>query len=141
KSGKPVFIHNAVDLPADPIVLCKDEIMAVTGHVGYYVTPDFFYYGILNYKDYKLIIGPARQLYDDQTLSDLAFRLDIPPEKTAQFTAGMKSIISMPLESILQVMIAMNFVLNKEKLGLDDVVIYDEDQERLRQAMEREQLN
>lgn len=141
KSGKPVFIHNAVDLPADPIVLCKDEIMAVTGHVGYYVTPDFFYYGIINYKDYKLIIGPARQLYDDQTLSDLAFRLDIPPEKTAQFTAGMKSIISMPLESILQVMIAMNFVLNKEKLGLEDVVIYDEDQERLRQAMEREQLN
>ena len=141
KSGKPVFIHNAVDLPADPIVLCKDEIMAVTGHVGYYVTPDFFYYGIINYKDYKLVIGPARQLYDDQTLSDLAFRLDIPPEKTAQFTAGMKSIISMPLESILQVMIAMNFVLNKEKLGLEDVVIYDEDQERLRQAMEREQLN
>ena len=88
-----------------------------------------------------MIIGPARQLYDDQTLSDLAFRLDIPPEKTAQFTAGMKSIISMPLESILQVMIAMNFVLNKEKLGLEDVVIYDEDQERLRQAMEREQLN
>lgn len=141
KSGTLVYTHSSVNLPADPIVLHEDEIMAITGHVGYYVTHDFFYYGIINYKNYKLIIGPARQLYDDQTLNDLAFRLDVSPADVPQFVSGMKSIISMPLESLLQVMIAMNFVLNKDKLALEDVVIYDKDQEMLRKTMEREHLD
>lgn len=141
KTAKLVFVHSTADLPADPITLHSDEIFKIKEHVGYFVTPDFFYYGVINYKDYKLVIGPARQVYDDRTLTDLAFRLDVSPEQTKKFISSMKSVICMPLESILQVMIAMNFVLNKERLGLEDVVIYDEDQERMRKAMAREQLD
>ncbi len=141
KTDKLVFVHSTADLPADPITLHSDEIFKIKEHVGYFVTPDFFYYGVINYKDYKLVIGPARQVYDDRTLTDLAFRLDVPPEQTKKFISSMKSVICMPLESILQVMIAMNFVLNKERLGLENVVIYDEDQERMRKAMAREQLD
>ena len=141
RSSELVFLHSTVDLPADPITLHIDEIFKIQEHVGYFVTPDFFYYGVINHKNYKLVIGPARQVYDDKTLTDLAFRLDVPSEQTKKFISSMKSVICMPLESILQVMIAMNFVLNNERLGLEDVVIYDEDQERMRSAMKREQLD
>ena len=126
------FFYSQVNLPRDPLVVCRDEIFAVQAHIGYVMTPHFHYYGIVNAGRTKIVIGPTRQTTEnDQELRELAFRADVPKDETDAFVAGMKSIVRMPFESILQMLCTLNHVLNGEMLTLKDIAIVDADQERL----------
>ena len=124
-----IFYHALVNLPKDPVELYRADIWKITDHVGYYATDIFNYYGIINFGTRKIILGPTQQLGNtDQELRELAFKLDVPPEETDDFLTGMKSIIRMPLESIMQTLCTMNYILNGEKLTLQDITIYDSEQ-------------
>lgn len=136
RGEEPVFAYSLVQLPKDPMELYRKELFAVTGHVGYFVTKNFFYYGIVNSGDIKIIIGPTRQVSgNDQELQELAFRADVAPVDTETFIQGIKSIVYMPLESVMQILCTMNYVLNEEKLSLQDIWIYDSEQEDLRKQL------
>lgn len=124
------FYHSVVYLPQDPMYLYQDPIFAISDHVGYFVTPHFNYYGIVNTDEYKLIIGPTRQIvHNKQELYDLAFRMDIPKDQVADFVSGMQSIAKFPLDSVVQILCVVNYILNGEKLGLEDISIYDIEQD------------
>lgn len=132
ESGELVFYYSQSKLPRDPMSVYREEIFAVHDHVGYITTRHFHYYGIVNSGETKIVIGPTRQIAEsDQELRELAFRADVAAEDVDAFIAGMKSIIRMPFESILQMLCTMNHVLNGEKLSLKDIAIYDADQEKL----------
>lgn len=126
------FSYSFVKLPKDPVELYRDDIWNIRESVGYFVTRLFNYYGIINSGPHKIIIGPTRQTGStDQELRELAFQLDVAPEDTADFVAGMKSIIRMPLESIMQILCTMNYVLNGERLSLQDIAVFDDEQDFL----------
>ena len=135
-----IFSYSFVKLPKDPVELYREEIRNIRESVGYFVTNIFNYYGIINSGSHKIIIGPTRQTGNtDQELRELAFQLDVPPEETQDFVAGMKSIIRMPLESIMQILCTMNYVLNGEKLSLQDIAVFDDQQDVLRKdAVEKQ---
>lgn len=134
------FYYSQAYLPCDPMAVYRDRIFAVNDHVGYVITPHFHYYGIVNSGQTKIVIGPTRQITEtDQELRELAFRADVTADDTEDFITGMKSIVRMPFESILQMLCTMNHVMNGETLSLKDVAIYDVDQEKLLAAQERQQ--
>ncbi len=134
------FYYSQAYLPRDPMALYREQIFAVKEHVGYVATPHFHYYGIVNSGQTKIVVGPTRQITEtDQELRELAFRADVTAEDMEDFVAGMKSIVRMPFESILQMLCTMNHVLNGEMLSLKDIVIYDADQEKLLEAQGRQQ--
>ena len=136
-----VFYYSLAELPKDPMAVCKDEVFAVKSHVGYVMTPTFHYYGVVNgqvrgltgvAQDIKLVLGPSRQIPETtQELRNLAFDLDVEERDLSDFISGMKSIVRMPFESILQILCTINHVLNGEKLSLKDISIYEKDQEKL----------
>lgn len=137
KNDKQTFYHSLVSLPKDPITPYKDELCKIKNNVGYFITPNFNYYGIVNSGPYKIIIGPARQTEsNDQNLKELAFRCDVAPDDTYDFVSGMKSIVRMPLSSIIQILCTINYVLNKEKLSLEDIMIYDSEQQNITKFLE-----
>lgn len=130
--GTLKFSYSFVKLPKDPVELYRDDLWSIRESVGYFVTKIFNYYGIINSGSQKIIIGPTRQTGNtDQELRELAFQLDVAPEDTQDFVAGMKSIIRMPLESIMQILCTMNYVLNGEKLSLQDITVFDNQQDVL----------
>mgnify|MGYP004525584107 FL=1 len=134
------FYYSQAYLPRDPMTVYRDRIFAVNDHVGYVTTPHFHYYGIVNSGQTKIVIGPTRQITEtDQELRELAFRADVTADDTEDFIAGMKSIIRMPFESILQMLCTMNHVMNGETLSLKDITIYDAEQERLLADQGRQQ--
>lgn len=134
------FYYSQAYLPRDPMIVYRDQIFTIKAHVGYITTPHFHYYGIVNSDQTKIVIGPTRQITEtDQELRELAFRADVAADDMEDFVAGMKSIIRMPFESILQMLCTMNHVLNGETLSLKDIAIYDADQEKLLAAQERKQ--
>ena len=133
-----IFYHSRVRLPKDPMTLYSDELWALDAHVGYFATPHFNYYGVVNCEDVKLILGPTRRVANsDQELHELAFRADVAPEDVGAFVEGMRSIVPTPLESVLQMLCTVNYILSGEKLGLKDVVIYDAEQSELRERSAR----
>ena len=140
KNKKPIFYYSLVNLSKDPIVPYEDKILKIPDHIGYFITPGFHYYGIVNSGKYKIVLGPSRQWTANKTdLTKLAFECDVPKDETENFIATMESLVAMPLNSILQTLCSMNFVLNGEKLSLADITIYDEEQFRLSEEITAKQ--
>lgn len=142
REGELVYYHSVVDLPADPLTAFTGEILSITSHIGYFITPHFHYYGVVNGDGRKIVIGPSIQTRNsDQALKELAFRCDVSADETNDFIAGMKNIIPMPLDSILQILCTMNYIMNGEKLGLSDIRIYDSEQRELKEQLESQRAN
>lgn len=139
QNSAQIFYRSVVYLPKDPITAFRDEILAVESHVSYFVTPYFHYYGILNSGEYKIIIGPTFQVkQSDQTLRELAFLCDVTKDETKEFLDGMHSILPMPLDSILQILCVVNYIVNNEKLTINDIAIHEKEQEKLTMTAESE---
>ena len=128
-----------VELPRDPLEVCREEVFAVTEHVGYYVSPLFHYYGVLNAGDVRIIVGPTAQIMaDEQKLRELAFRLDVPREEVPAFVEGMNAIIRLPAETLLQMLCTLNHFLNGgERLELSDLAIHETEQALIKTGVER----
>ena len=128
ENDRQVFSYSLVNLPVDPIIVYWDDIKEIDAHIGYFATEHFHYYGIVNSDSTRIVIGPTRQIpSSDRELHELAFRADVLPDDMEDFITGMKSIIPMPLESVMQMLCTVNYLLNGEKKTLEDIAIYDAD--------------
>ena len=135
-SGLPIRIYRDNDLSAvysvapliaDPIILNQDVLNSYKEHISYHITENFDYYGIINSENIKIIIGPSRSTpLNNQELRDLAFALNVQSKDIDAFRLSMQSIVSMPLDSIIQMMCTINHILNKEKLNLSDFQIKED---------------
>lgn len=138
QNGEPVFFHASVTLPTDPASLYLEELSDIREHIGYLITKDFYNYGVVSCENIMIILGPTRQIAAaDTELRELAFLLGVSKEERDVFLSGMKSIVRMPLESILQILCTLNYVLNDEKLELRDVQIRESEQLRLKAKAEQ----
>lgn len=134
-----LFYHSVVSLPKDPMALYREDIRNVTTNIGYFVTKRFHYYGIVNSGDIKIVTGPSKQVSgSDQELRELAFQADVPAEDIEEFVNGMKSIVCMPLESMMQMLCTINYILNDEKKELKDITIYESEQNNLKKLLEQQ---
>ena len=124
-----VYFYSVVDFPADPVLPYLNNVFTITDQIGYFTTPYFNYYGIVRSGEYSIVIGPSRQTQmSDRDMRELAFACDVPSAHTEEFISAMKSLVQMPLGSIVQILCTMNYVLNGEKRSLEDVTIYDFEQ-------------
>ena len=132
RNGKQCFYHSLVHLPKDPIVLYESKLLSIKDSISYFITSDFDYYGITGHDDITIIIGPARQTsYTEQELRKLAFNLSVEPEQISAFISSMRVIVTMPLESILQILCSLHYVITGEQKGLNDIALIDSVQENL----------
>lgn len=124
QDGELAFYYALVDLPTDPMDAFRQDIWAIESHVGYYVTTFFDYYGIVNAPPYKLVIGPTRQVESTQReLRAQALAAKVPSDKINLFVDAMQNIVRMPLDSILQMLCTVNFVLNHERVRLEELML------------------
>ena len=138
EDGTQIFYYSVVYLPKDPMALCRDDIFAITDHVGYCVTTQFHYYGVINSGLIKIVVGPTRQITEtEQELRELAFHLDLSGDEADALISGVRNIVRMPVESVLQMLCTMNYVLNGEKLELRDISIHEREQAELVIRQER----
>ena len=132
KKEELYFYYSEVKLPKDPIDIYKKDLFSISEHVGYFITAHYHYYGIVNYDEFKIIIGPTRQTNENsQELRELAFKANVDNDDVDDFINSMKSIVRMPIESILQILCTINYVLNNEKKSLKDITIIDALQDKL----------
>ena len=139
RSGKMLCSFFPARLPNDPIVIYQSEIFAITENIGYYSTPLFHYYGVLNSSSVRVVIGPTSQIMaDEQSLKKLAFDLDVPQNEVGFFIDGMNAIARIPVETLLQMLFTINHLLNGEKLEISDIAIHEDMQQNLKSDTEKQ---
>ena len=136
------FFYSVVDFPADPIAPYLDNVFTITEHIGYFTTPFFNYYGIVRTDRHTIVIGPSRRTpMTNHDLRKLAFTCNLDFAQVEAFSAAMRSLVQMPLGSLVQILCTMNYVLNGEKRSLEDVTIYDFEQVELESLIQNEHFD
>ena len=136
------FFYSVVDFPADPIAPYLDNVFTITEHIGYFTTPFFNYYGIVRTDRHTIVIGPSRRTpMTNHDLQKLAFTCNLDFAQVEAFSAAMRSLVQMPLGSLVQILCTMNYVLNGEKRSLEDVTIYDFEQVELETLIQNERFD
>ena len=147
-SGVPVRVYRQneeilrffpVKLPKDPMTLYSKEILGISEHVGFFASPLFHYYGVLNAGEMKIVVGPTSQIMaDEQKFRELAFRLDVNKEDVPAFLNGMNAIVRLSIETLLDMLCTLNHFLNGgEQLKLSDLAIHDAEQALLKSGVEQ----
>ena len=132
---KEVYHGDHSGLRYDPIAPYLSDLFAIQGHAGTFITPIYHYYGLVRSGETRIILGPARQLpATDQQLRELAFLCDVPAGEVAGFLQSMRSLAPMPLESMQQMLCTMNYVVNDEKLNLEDIALTEPTEMRIAPA-------
>lgn len=141
ENGELTLFHSLQDFPKDPMLPYVLDVLKIKEHIGYFVTPYFNYYGIVNSGDLALVIGPSRlTAMGDGDIRKLAFSCDVDADAIDRFIIAMKSLVQMPLESIVQILCTVNHALTGEKLSLEDITIYDLEQTALSREMVSESI-
>ena len=136
------FFYSVVNFPADPIAPYLDNVFTITEHIGYFTTPFFNYYGIVRTDRHTIVIGPSRRTpMTNHDLRKLAFTCNLDFAQVEAFSAAMRSLVQMPLGSLVQILCTMNYVLNGEKRSLEDVTIYDFEQVELETLIQNERFD
>ena len=142
KNRSMTYCYSMVNFPVDPISPYVDKVFEIKSNVGYFITPYFNYYGIVNSKDSAIVIGPSRQTpMSEMDVRALAFDCGVDGERIDEFISSMRALVEMPLGSILQILCTINYILNKEKLSLEDVSIYDFDQMEIESVLANESVS
>lgn len=137
-----VLFHSLQDFPEDPIKPYVTEVLKIKERIGYFMTPYFNYYGVVNTDGFTLVIGPSRLTpMSEGDVRALAFACDVDALETERFITAMRSLVQMPLESIVQILCTVNHAVTGEKLSLEDLTIYDLEQNALSYEMERERID
>ncbi len=141
KKNKQVYYYSLVELAKDPIIPFEKDILTIQDHIGYFMTPRFFCYGVANSKDFKIVLGPANQLRMSQKdLKELALECDVKQEDIPSFVSSMESLVPLPLNSILGMLCSINFILNGEKLSLSDITLHEESQNEISRLLKNEEI-
>ncbi|MDD6194759.1 MAG: helix-turn-helix domain-containing protein [Lachnospiraceae bacterium] len=136
-----VFYHSLTYLPTDPAKLYLDDIFNIQTSIGYYVTKQFHYYGIINSGHLKIVMGPSGQAtHTKQELRELAFESNVNADDIDDFVRGMQGIVPMPPESMMQMLCAINYFFNNEKYSLEDITIYDQEQKELENSINQHRV-
>ena len=137
---KLAFYYSIVSLPNNPFAPYIKEASSISDHIGYFGTSHGYYYGVVNFEGKRIIVGPTRQIpISEQELKEIAFEQNIQHGDVEEFVKGMKSIMAMPLQSILQMLCTVNHIVNEgETLTLSDISIADLEQRTLMETLETE---
>ena len=139
KGKEEIFYYSTVSIPKDPLLLYLDQVFSIKENVGYYMTKNLHTFGVVRKDDYRYIIGPSLEIQEDEkSLKIMAFDLGIEKNQTMDFINAVKSFTRMPLPSLLEVLLAVNFFLNGEMKELHELTLSDSIQEELKHILEKE---
>ena len=141
QNREEIFYYSVIKILKDPFLIDKEKAFSLNDSITYYQTPYYYYYGIINYQDIKIIVGPTRQLpISNQELKSIAFSLGVSISSTDDFINQMKSLVTLPLMSLLQALCMVNFTISGEKKSLESIAIHESNQNLITSEIEEKEM-
>ena len=127
-----IYYFSTVDLGADPMKLCAEQILSLETSVGYFVHLNVFYYGVVNCRDYCFAIGPASEVgVSDGVIQQLASLLGMDKKTIPFFQSGVNALSGLHLDTVIQIAILFNYAVNREMRDITDIRIQAGEQKRI----------
>ncbi len=137
--GQEILFYSIVDLVKDPFELEKNAAFALRDDICYYEAPFYYYYGVINHENLKIVVGPTRQLPGSkQDLKSIAFSLSVPASSIDDFIVSMDSLVAFPLMAMLQTLCMVFFALSGKQKSLDEITIHEDEQTFLKDEIEKD---
>ena len=141
-SNEQIFYHSLISIIKDPFLIDKESAFKLKEDICYYQNQYYYYYGIINFEEYKIIVGPTRQLpISKQELKAISFALGIHTTATEEFVSQMETLASLPLMTLLQILCMIYFSITGEKKSLESIVIHESNQTIIKDEMEKEEAD
>ena len=142
KDNQRIFYYSITHFFKDPFELDKEKALSLKETITYYQSSFYYYYGIINYQNLKIVVGPTRELpISKQDIKSLAFSLEIPSTDVDEFIQEMENLMMLPLMSLLQILMTANFALTGERITLENISIHESTQNLLKEEMGKEEAN
>lgn len=139
---KLISAHIPVRLPADPLALCAQDVLALADPVAYLPVGDSLYVGVVRAEDARLVVGPVPEApLPAAQVTQMAAQLGVSPADLPQFQEGMRSLTPLPLLTTIQVLCAVAFAATGEKVEVDQVLVHDDAQRTLDSSLVKEEFH
>ncbi len=149
-SGLPVRLFNEdknelyyspVHLILDPFENIKEQVLLLKEKVTYYRS-SFFYYGIINFDNYSVVVGPTSQIpISKQELKEYAFSINVSYSLIDDFVIDMESLPNVSLLSLLQILCLTNYFITGEKISLESIAIHESEQNIIKDEIEKDDVS
>ena len=141
-NDKQILYYSLIKFIKDPFELDKNNAFKVQGKVAYFQSNYSYYYGIINFNNYRIVVGPTRELpINKQEIRLVAFSLEISQSETDEFVSQMELLVQLPLMSLLQILNMVNFALTGEKNSLESLSINEATQAHLKEEIGKEETS
>lgn len=129
KNFEKIFFQSTVKHDSDPADLCVNEIFNDQSELGYYIYNNYFYYGFINYSHYTIVIGPTCELgYSENETNKIGNELGLPQDTIQSFATEMQSFCGIHLDTLIQIVILLNFTLNRTMYNISEIRIKHSEQ-------------
>ena len=124
KNNKEILYFSLNNYPIDITNVILNEVN--NDHIGYILKANYFYYGFINYNNYKIIIGPTYEgVISEQIIKELAFLANVKKDDENAFYKSIKSTNQIPLFTFIEILCALNYYFNNEKSTLENIIIHE----------------
>ena len=111
-------------LVKDPMLLDYEKLLSITDRFMYYAGSYSLNYGVINFENYKIIIGPTNQIpYTQHELIEIMRELDIPYEERTSYENGIKACKNYSMTDLLNVLSLLYFYITGEALVVAEMVL------------------
>lgn len=127
--GKFTGLHHHTKFKPDFAITEEANIFRNPGNVSYYMDENFLYYGLFRSIRDKvaLVMGPVSQVPVDRNLAVKILRaMGESVGRAGELIDYFAAIPSYPLRNFLQILCAVNFFLNDEKLDVSQLILSEE---------------
>ena len=129
RDGRFLSLHHTRFKP-DFAITEEKNIFKIAGDVGYYMDPNFLYYGLFRIRgeDIALVIGPVSPSPVSRNLAwKILARMGEPVSRTQEVLDYFSVMPAYPLRNFLQILCTIQYFINGEKVSVSSFLLDEED--------------
>lgn len=128
--GKFQKLYHHTQFKPDLAILEEPNIFRSQQNVSYYMDENFLYYGLFRVtgQNVALILGPVAQItVDHRTAGNILRHMGEPQTRVQEILRYFSAMPAYPLRNFLQILCAVNYFINGEKLDVSQLLTGNED--------------
>lgn len=140
RGKKKVRFSSNQDFPFDPFERLEEQVPSTDRNVTYLYTEDWYFYVCVRSEEYSAVLGPTR--FRKQSIEELkkkAFESNLSEKDMKRYVSALENLVPYPLESVLQIALALNLFMNGERRTLKDVLVPESVREEKDRSPERKE--
>ena len=118
-------IYNSIYIVTkDPMILEYENLLNTKDRFMYYSGKYSLNYGVINYQNYKIIMGPTNQIpYTQNDIIEIMRQLDIPFEERNSFETSLKACRNYSITDLFNSLSLLYYYITEDPLIVTEMIL------------------